>query len=218
MTEIPENDTPEAPRRRRPPLPGRDLVVQLAVVVAGVLIALTFEGLREWRNDRALVAEARRNIARELRDNKIEIDGMPKGYAIFKTQVDAAAAAAEALLEGRPGPNSLELKFVFAELGTASRSTAELTAAFGLMSYEEVRKYEAVYGLQQTFTETERQCYQTFLTVISSVRLAADPARAAPAELAEWERQIHLLRSTVGVLEVLVERLSSAYEAALDGR
>ena len=43
-------------------------------VVLGILIALALEGVVEWAHHRALVREARANIAIELRHNKETIE------------------------------------------------------------------------------------------------------------------------------------------------
>jgi hypothetical protein len=46
--------------------------IQLATITAGILIALSLEGVRETVRDRALVREARENIRHELADNQKE--------------------------------------------------------------------------------------------------------------------------------------------------
>ena len=51
----------------------RDFLLQLGTITAGVLIALSFEGIREAIHDRSLVREARENIRREIADNRREI-------------------------------------------------------------------------------------------------------------------------------------------------
>lgn len=213
MTETPTE--PVMTYEREPLISKRELLTQLAIVTLGVLIALSFEGLREWRNERALVAAAHRNLANEIRDNRIEIEKMPEAYARFRAQLDAGTAAAQDLLEGRPGPNEMNLSFEFAELGKSSYSTASLTGAFALMPYEDVKRYEAIYELQRQFSETEAQAFQNFLSVISSIRLVANPARATPDELRAWNAQIHFVRSTIDVLEQIAKRLSDAYAERL---
>ena len=51
---------PQHARHRR-----REILVQLVTITAGVLIALFFDGLVAWNQDRQLVNEARRTIRRE---------------------------------------------------------------------------------------------------------------------------------------------------------
>lgn len=205
----------EAPRRGGRLLSARELAAELVVIVLAVLIALSVEGVRGWRADRQKVAEARANISKEMRDNKAEIEKMPAAYARIRVELEAAVDAARAIRDTRQGPGSMHLHFEFAELGRVSRATAELTGALALMPYDEVRRYESVYELQEMFASTERRCYQDFLGVISYTRLAAQPTEATAAELTEWTRQIHVVRSTIDVLEQIAQRLSAGYGAAL---
>jgi hypothetical protein len=52
----------------KPILTIKEAIVHLAIVTIGILIALSLEGLVEWRHHRELVQEARANIADEIRD------------------------------------------------------------------------------------------------------------------------------------------------------
>jgi hypothetical protein len=161
------------------------------------------------------MAEARANISKEMQDNKAEIEKMPAAYARIRNELDSAADAVRLIRDIRKGPSSMKMNFEFAELGRASRTTAELTGALALMSYDEVRRYESVYELQEMFASTERRCYQDFLSVVSYIRLAAQPQEATDAELTEWMRQIYVVRSTIDVLEQIAHRLSARYGEAL---
>src|SRR5204863_150882 len=51
----------------------KEALVHLVLITAGVLIALSFEGIAGWREHRALVHEARVNLASEIRDNMNEL-------------------------------------------------------------------------------------------------------------------------------------------------
>jgi len=51
----------------------RGLVTHLSLVIVGVLIALSFEGVATWREHRALVRDARANLLNEVRDNRNEL-------------------------------------------------------------------------------------------------------------------------------------------------
>jgi hypothetical protein len=56
----------------------KDFGLHLLIVTVGILIALSLEGLVEWRHHRALVEEARANIASEVRENQKGLDGLLK--------------------------------------------------------------------------------------------------------------------------------------------
>ncbi len=52
----------------------KEFMFHMFTVVLGILIALALEGIVEWAHHRALVREARANIATELRHNKETIE------------------------------------------------------------------------------------------------------------------------------------------------
>ena len=54
-----------------------DYVFSFITITAGVLIALLINGLVEWNATRALVAEARATIAREITDNRKDLTLFP---------------------------------------------------------------------------------------------------------------------------------------------
>ena len=57
-----------------------DYTFQFVTVTAGVLIALLVNGLVEARNNRNLVRDARATIAREIADNRSDLDKTLAGY------------------------------------------------------------------------------------------------------------------------------------------
>ena len=68
----------------------KDFGIQLVTITAGILIALSLEGVRETWRDRALVREARANIRREIADNKREVDDEIGTMADRGKRVDVA--------------------------------------------------------------------------------------------------------------------------------
>ena len=76
----------------------KETAKHLAIITAGVLIALTLEGIVSWIDHRMLVREAVANLTAELRNNKKELDGM-------FTALDKVSAELGHLDEiaGRPG-------------------------------------------------------------------------------------------------------------------
>ena len=52
----------------------KEFLFHMFTVVLGILIALGMEGIVEWAHHRALVREARENIATEIRKNKETVD------------------------------------------------------------------------------------------------------------------------------------------------
>jgi hypothetical protein len=76
-----------------PVLTLKQAAVHLAIVTAGVLIALSFEGILEWSHHRSLVREAEANLTTELQVNKRVYDRQ----ALFnKVQDDVLSSALSA--------------------------------------------------------------------------------------------------------------------------
>ena len=54
----------------------KDTAKHLAIITAGVLIALALEGVVSWADHRMLVREAVANLTAELRTNRNELNGL----------------------------------------------------------------------------------------------------------------------------------------------
>jgi hypothetical protein len=50
----------------------KDFLLQLLTIAVGILIALSLDGLLEWRHHRHLVHEAEANLTAEIRENQQE--------------------------------------------------------------------------------------------------------------------------------------------------
>jgi hypothetical protein len=118
----------------------KDFGVQLMTITAGILIALSLEGVRESIHDRALVREARENIRREIADNAREVAGEIKGLPDRTRKLDAAFRFVNELLKTRhTDVRTLELELVFPTLSAASWQTAERTGALAHMDMPRCR-------------------------------------------------------------------------------
>jgi hypothetical protein len=70
----------------------KEFGMHLLIVTTGILIALSLEGLLEWRHHRELAQEARTNILNEIRDNE-------KGLADFLKAAPATSKNQTGVLE-----------------------------------------------------------------------------------------------------------------------
>ena len=52
---------------------------EITTIIVGVLIALSFDGIADWRRNQQLVREAKANLRTELRDNREAVAGFLKG-------------------------------------------------------------------------------------------------------------------------------------------
>src|ERR1051325_7357584 len=184
----------------KPILTVKEAIVHLAIVTAGILIALSLEGLVEWRHHRAQVREARANRTAEITANRKRTEELMRelpdmrqrlqhGLDVLKTVTAKDSAAAAALFQF--GKGSLVYGYDLAELRVASRTTAEVTGAFGLMDYDEVREYAGVYDRQNLFDRTQEEAWKSALAAFS-LGQSFDFAGATREDLENVRRQIRL--------------------------
>jgi hypothetical protein len=200
----------------------KQAVVHLAIVTAGILIAFSFEGIRSWIEHRSLVNEARANLLSEIRDNRKEVAVLVDSLTEVRHDLEHASDVARALRErtnGAPGDApTLRFNYRLAQLGTASRTTAEVTGAFGYMDYDEVKRFASVYDLQSAFVRTQDRVVSGGLSAFAAVQLW-DPARTTPGEIEDWTRQIRLTYAAVAAEQQIGGALVRAYDELLaEGR
>jgi hypothetical protein len=199
----------------------KDFGIQLVTITAGVLIALSLEGVRESIRDRALVREARENIHREISDNKRELDGELQAMPDRTKKIDTALRFANELLKTRHTEiHQVELGLSFPELSTASWQTAERTGALAHMDYAEVQKYAALYTFQSLLTEQHRRALDMLSAAIGIVTMTMSdddgPSKASAADLERFREQVISLRSLLFVEEQMTHAASERYKKALE--
>jgi hypothetical protein len=195
----------------------KDFGVQLITITAGILIALSLEGVRESIRDRALVREARENIRREIADNKREVDNEISAIPARSKKLDTALRLANELLKTQHtdiAQMSLELEFP--TLSAASWQTAERTGALAHMDYAEVQKYATLYAFQEFLTAQQRRALDILVGAIGLITANGDPREAPPAELARFREQVVSLRSILYLEEQMTRTASERYKKALE--
>ena len=197
----------------------KDFGVQLITITAGILIALSLEGVRESLHDRALVREARENIRREIADNQREVDGEIAAMPGRGKKIDAGLRFANDLLKTkRTEIHQLELGLTFPTLRTASWQTADRTGALAHMDYAEVQKYAELYAFQEFLTAQHRRALDVLTAAIGLVTASedGDPTNAAPADIQRFRDQMLALRSILLIEEQMTHSASERYKKALE--
>lgn len=196
----------------------REMFTHLVLVTLGVLIALSFEGIGSWREHRALLHEARANILSELRDNQKELARRLEDIPKERDKLAAAIEVAQKLIDTKKLEGQVELGFRTADLGDASRTTAEVTGAFGLMDYGEVKKYTTVYGHQELFLRAQATAIQDLTRTMAAIHLLEHSDKATARELEDWKKDLRLTIASLAVEEGLGARLVKEYESVLKGQ
>jgi hypothetical protein len=224
MRRSPDN-APEAPAAQGAPVEihpphapihtFKDFAIQLVTITAGVLIALSVEGVREWSHYRTLVSEAREMIGREIADNKKEVQGILNGIAERRTNLNSAILLADQMLAKKePTVHEINLNFELADLGTASWQTAERTGALGHMDYAEVQKYSRIYSHQELYSQRQRLAVDQLGLAMGP--LQGDPTQATPHDLELFRQRLIELRSTLEIEEQVARGLVKEYEELIE--
>jgi hypothetical protein len=201
------------------PRRSRGLLAELVVIVAGVLIALSLEGLRGWAADRALAREAHATIRREIADNLAEVESVLATKEARDKALDDAVRFADELLErGTTDVHEVELGFAMAELSSASWETAERTGALAEMAYADVREYAHIYEAQARFQEQQQRSLDRLATASAIFYAADDPTKAGADDLVTFRDEVLRMRAALNVQQQLVERTRALYESALASR
>ena len=134
----------------------REFFVHLLIVTLGILIALSFEGLLEWRHHRSLVREARDNLALEIADNKKTIDDDLPKIAASEEQLKHTISVVQNLETTHSSPQgTLGSSLPFTSLHATAWDAANRSGAVSYMPYSEVTKYTDLYELQQVFLDLQ---------------------------------------------------------------
>jgi hypothetical protein len=194
----------------------KETVRHLAIITAGILIALTLEGIVTWADHRMLVREAVANLTEEIRNNRKELDRMLANLDKELGQFDHADEIAQAMLNHK-APEKLELSLSAnsAELKNAAVTTGQITGAFGYMDYAAVSRYANVYDFQAQFMRMQERDGQTFQAVLSFVPRIAGSATPSPASLEDWRSRIHAAMTGVGIREQMGRQLLARYDELL---
>ena len=193
----------------------RDFAIEIVTIVAGVLIALSFEGLREWNHNRSLANEARANITRELPDNKRAVDHDIAAAAKRRQDLDHTLQLTEDILKGKKLTDAtMSLGFSYGDLSIAAWQTAEHTGALGHMAYGEVQKFAAAYVLQDMYQSQERRSFADLSGATAAIA-GGDPTTAPHAEIEQFRATLRTMAADLLIEEQLARQLSARYAATL---
>jgi len=193
----------------------KDFFLQLVIITGGVLIALSLEGLVEWRHHRALVGEAHENIRRELTDNQKELGDEQSALDTLKKNLDNGLQRVEDLLNKRPSAvKEVNLSVSLGELSDASWQTAERAGAFAYMDYGDLQKYSGVYRLQDLYLDHQQRLIAEVAALLALARFF-DMDDPAPRDLEALRERILTLDASVNVAQQLNRQLRTLYERTL---
>jgi hypothetical protein len=143
----------------------KDFFLHLLTVILGILIALSLEGLIEWRHHRSLAEEARANLMVEIRENRRLLGGGLAAAPNAEQRLKATIEAIEAYRKNHRDDRTSKLDWSFGvfPLSATAWSTATSTGALSYMDYSEVQGYTRAYVLQEEFLTMQQSTLGTWL-------------------------------------------------------
>ena len=171
-----------------------DYLFQFITVTGGVLIALLVNGFVELRDNRALVRDARANIAREIAANSEDLESTLAGFdADVKALAAAIKFATDMLVDQEHECHELSLHVNLAELSAAAWRTAERTGALSHMDYAEVQKYSMLYDFQDLFVEQQRSMVSRLAAATAMLSGDFDPDNPNLKDLENFRQDVMLM-------------------------
>jgi len=121
----------------------------------------------------------------------------------------------QVLIDRKKLEGKAELGFSSASLQRASHTTAQVTGAFALMEYDEVKKYASLYGHQDLYLQIQTDAMQTITRAIAVAAIFANPETASTRELEDSRAQMRLALSALMAVEQVGKGLLKEYEQTL---
>jgi len=194
----------------------RAFVFQLVTIIAGILIALSIDGLLELNRQRAVVREAHDAIAFEITENLRDLETtLPVLDAHERGLRDALQFLEEMLSKGESNVQ-VQTRLSTPSLNRASWQTADRTGALGYMDYADVKEYSELYELQDLVVESQNQLIARLpgLSLLSFMTAGGDPVRGRSQDVEAVRARVIESIGAVTIHRTLALQLVDAYKQA----
>jgi hypothetical protein len=202
------------------PLPAhttRWFVFELLTITAGILIALSIDGVLELRREWALVREAHAAIAFEIAENLRDLEGTLPALDVHERGLKEGLRIVEGLIRNETVTNTkFQAPLSTPSLNRASWQTADRTGALGYMEYADVKTYSELYELQDLVVESQRELVRR-LPSLSSLILMNEGGDALRTRSQDLEAVRARLIESIGAVALhreLAIQLADAYKRA----
>jgi hypothetical protein len=198
----------------------KQAAVQLMIVTAGILIALSLEGVVEYVHHRRIVREARdmmrdeieanrKELEQTLQRQRLQIDDLDKGISVYTAQGRGESPKIEQL--------TWMLNYRIAELHAEAHSTAQSMGALAFMDSREVRRYAAVYDAQEQFLRAQAAALADGVAAYGWAQ-QRDMTRAAPSDSNALADKLRQTSASVRLVGQFGAELQRDYENFLAGK
>jgi hypothetical protein len=192
----------------------RSFARELITIIAGILIALAFDGMADRHQERKLAQEAVANMRSEIADNRNDLNGARKGYPGMRKHLEENLAAIGMLQRGEK-PKSFTRRIPLHTVGLTDSSleTAQATGALRHMDYAEARRYADLFAVQAEFLRQQARLVDHW--VATTPPDEEDLFALPPAELPARAAQLTLSMRYLAAVQRWAEILSGMYASRL---
>lgn len=149
----------------------KDFFISLLTITVGILIALSLEGLITWNHHRALVRQARTNLAVEISTNKKTMEIYLQELHKRQKELGAVVSAMQELQQKKDVPTNLEMSYTFHTFDSAAWHAATTSGAVTYMGYDELQHYTDIYDGQYAFQALQTDALRNVADVASTLHL-----------------------------------------------
>jgi hypothetical protein len=163
-----------------------------------------------------LVREARATLAREMADNKREIDISLASIDQKMREFDEAISFADDMIRaGKSEINQLHLSLELAELSAAGWQSAEQTGALAHMDYAEVQQLSKLYSMQELVASQQRRALEHLTQASGMLRIGDPTMDIGRKDFETFRTQVMMVRADVAMLKDFATRLAENYKERL---
>jgi hypothetical protein len=196
----------------------RDFFIHLVTITIGLMIALSLEGLVEWRHHKALVHEAQASLQVEIDANARETQKALNDVDAGQKQLAEDVVILQKIIDNPKAPNlgTPKIQFYLPTFNDVSWETAKATGALSYMPYGEAHNYSDIYKQQDEVDVAEHQAVNdVVLSVAASPILKSANAKLTPEDAPILKQRIEVLQARLYVLASLIRELDGKYQKFL---
>jgi hypothetical protein len=200
----------------------KEFLLQLLTVTVGILIALSLEGMLEWRHHEHLVHGAEANLAMEIRENRASLERGLQQMDKIQAQLANILNAVHTLQADRNAklkPEDLGLEVSITTLQSSGWSATSVTGAIGYMRYDAVEQYTAIYDLQQEYMTAQQKSVDSLVVLESyGVLLRGDLRKVSDAQAVEAARVVGQAMASTKMTQDIGRALDAEYGRFLEDK
>jgi hypothetical protein len=196
----------------------RDFFLHLVTITIGLVIALSLEGLVEWRHHKELVHEAQASLQVEIEANARELQKALKDVDAEQKQLAEDVVILQKIIDN-PKTSNLETPKIDIHIPAfddVSWQTAKATGALAYMPYGEAHRYSDIYKQQDEVDVAEHQAVNdVVLSVALKPFLEPATTKFNPEDAPLLKQRIKVLQVRLYLLAVLIHDLDGKYQKFL---